>query len=284
MPAAITAATQWPASSIGGEPDQQRARRQGLGQDAHGHLGDDAQEPLGPGHHAQEIIALGIEMPAAEADDLAIDQHQLDAEEVVGGEPVFEAMHAARILGDIAADGAGDLARRVGRVIKAGLLDRLGQRQVGDPGLGHDAAIVVIDVEDAVELGHAEQYAVGQRQGPARQRGAGAARHDLDAQILAIAQHRRDLFDPRRQHDDQRQLAIGGQPVALIGPPLGLGDDDALARHDPAQRLDDLGAALQHRRIGSRHLHRRSSRRGGAGAAARLCLSPGAPCSGGWSC
>ena len=218
-----------------GEPDQQRARRRRLRQDTHRDLGHDPQQPLGTGHHAQQIVAFGVEMLAAEPDDLAIHQHQLDAEDVVGGQPVFEAMHAAGIFGDIAADRAGDLARRIGRVIKAGMLDRLGQCQIGHPGLSHHAAIVVIDLEDAVELGHAEQYAVGQRQCPARKRGAGAARHHLDADLLAIAQDRRDLFDPRREHHDQWQLAISGQPVALIGAPLGLRDDDAFARHDLAQ-------------------------------------------------
>ena len=160
-------------------------------------------------------------MLAAEPDDLAVDQHHFEAENVVRRQPVFEAVHAARILRDIAADRAGDLARRIGRVIEAGGFDRLGDRQIGDAGLGDDAAVVVIDLEDAVEFGHAEEHAVGERQGAARQRGAGAARHDLDAVLLAIAQDRGDLLDPRRQHDDHRQLPIGGQPVAFIDAALG---------------------------------------------------------------
>ena len=42
--------------------------------------------------------------------NLAVDQYHLDAEHVVGREPIFKAMHPARILRDIAADRAGDLA------------------------------------------------------------------------------------------------------------------------------------------------------------------------------
>ena len=137
-------------------------------------------------------------MLAAKADHLAIDSHQLEAENVVGGQPVFEAVHPAGILGDIAADRARDLTRRIRRIIKPGMLDRLGQSQVGHAGLSHDAAIVVIDFENAVELGHAEQYPIGQWQGAPGQRGAGAARHDLDTHFAAIAQNRRDLIDPRR--------------------------------------------------------------------------------------
>ena len=43
-------------------------------------------------------------MPAAEAHHLAVDQDHFEAEHVVGGQPVFEAMHPAGILGDVAAD------------------------------------------------------------------------------------------------------------------------------------------------------------------------------------
>ena len=101
-----------------GEADQQRPRGRRLSQDAHGNLGDDAEQPLGAGHDPHQIVAAGIEMLAAEPHDLAVDQHDFEAEQVVRRQPVFQAMHAARILGDIAADRAGDLARRVGRVIK----------------------------------------------------------------------------------------------------------------------------------------------------------------------
>ena len=119
MPAAMTSATQSPAPSTVGKPISTARAAGGLRQDAHGHLGDDAEQALGADHHAEQIVALGIEMLAAEAHDLAVDQHHLDAEHVVGGEAVFQAMHAAGILGDVAADGAGDLARRIGRVVEA---------------------------------------------------------------------------------------------------------------------------------------------------------------------
>ena len=45
--------------------------------------------------------------------------HAAHAAHVVHGEPVLEAMHAARVLGDVAADRAGDLRRRIGRVVEA---------------------------------------------------------------------------------------------------------------------------------------------------------------------
>ena len=107
-------------------------------------------------------------MPAAEPHDLAGHQHQLAAEHVVGGDAVFEAMHAAGILRHIAADSAGDLRGRIGRVIEAGVLDRLADREIGDAGLDDGNTVVKIDFADAVELGHAEEHAVAERQCPAR--------------------------------------------------------------------------------------------------------------------
>ena len=92
-----------------GKADDCRARRLRPLEDPHRHLGDDAEQAFGPGDDAHEIVAAGIEMLAAEPHDLAGHQHQLAAQNVVGRHAVFEAMHAAGIFRDIAADGAGDL-------------------------------------------------------------------------------------------------------------------------------------------------------------------------------
>ena len=132
-----------PGILAGRKADQHGARRLGLLQDAHGHFGDDAEQALRAGHQAQQVIALAVEMLAAEPDHLAGDQHHLDAQHVVGGEPVFEAVHAAGILRHIAADGAGDLRGGVGRVVEALVLHRLGDGEVGDARLHHGAAVGV---------------------------------------------------------------------------------------------------------------------------------------------
>jgi hypothetical protein len=98
----------------GRETDQKRSRRLRLFQDAHGDLGDDAKQTFRAGHDAEQVIAFGVEMLAAKPHHLAIDQHHFDAEHIVGGEAVFQAMHAAGIFRDVAADRTGDLRRRVG--------------------------------------------------------------------------------------------------------------------------------------------------------------------------
>ena len=191
------------------ETHQHGARAFRLAQDAHRHLGDDAEQPLRAGHDAEQIIAAAVEVLAADAHDLAGHQHDLETQHIVAGDPVFEAMHAAGIFRHIAADGAGDLRGRVGRIVEAGGLDRLRDRQIGHAGLRHHHAVLQVDLADAVELGHAEQNAVGGRQRAAGQRRAGAARHHVDALRMAIFQHPAHLIDGVGQHHHHGQLAVG---------------------------------------------------------------------------
>ena len=225
------------------EGDHQRARAFGLLQDADGDFGDDAEHALRADDEAEQIIAVGIEMRAAEPDDLAGHQHHFDAEHIIGGEAIFEAMHAAGIFGDIAADRAGDLRGGVGGVIKAPMLDRAGDRRIGDAGLDDGDAVVEIDLLDAVELHHRNKDAVLKRQGAAGQRGAGAARHDLDVVGMAPGKDGLEFFDGRGQHHGERQVGVGGEAVALIGAPADFAVDDAFAAHDFAQGGDDVGRA-----------------------------------------
>lgn len=121
------------------EAEEHAARRLRLLQDAHGDLGDDAEQALRTDHEAEQVEAFRIEMTAAEADDLATDQHHLDAEYVVGGQAVFQAVHAAGVLGDVAADRAGDL-RGSEDVVEAAVFDGAGDREIGDAGLDAGAA------------------------------------------------------------------------------------------------------------------------------------------------
>jgi len=107
-------------------------------------------------------------MLAAESQHLAVHQHHFEAEDIVGGHAVFQAVHTAGILRNVAADGAGDLRRRIGSVIEAFGLHRRADGEIGDAGLDHRDAVGEVDLADAVELAHAEQNTIHQRQGPAR--------------------------------------------------------------------------------------------------------------------
>ncbi len=295
MPAAMIAATQFPAVSLLGKPIS-TAR-----QDADGHLGHHAQKALGSDHYAEQIVSLGIEVLAAEPDDLAVDGDEFDPEHVIGGETIFEAMHAAGVLGNIAADRAGDLARGIRRVIEPRMLNGERHAEVCDAGLRHHAAVMEIDLQYPIEFGHAENDAVGQRQGATGERRARAARHHLDLVVTAVAQHAGHLLGRRGQYHQQPQGSIGGETVALVGTAPVLFRNDAFARHDLAERPRNLGAARDHSSIGLGHSHqgslpaylgpgrprannKKTALEGTVSWPTRRCVSPGEPCSGGSSC
>ena len=237
----------------GGEADQHGARGLGLLQDAHRHLGDDAEQAFRSADDRKQVVAAGIEMLAADPHHLAGDQHHLDAEDVVRGHAVFQAMHAAGILRDVAADGAGDLRRGVRRVIEIAPADRVGNAQIRHARLRHHDAVLVIDVENAVELREPEQNAVGQRQRAARERSARPARHHAHSVGVAVAENFRNLLGGRGQRHYHRQLPIGREPVGLVGPHARFRVDHCFARDNLAQRRHDLGAAREHILVRRRH-------------------------------
>ena len=116
---------------------------------------------------SRKIEPAGHWRLAAELHARPAREHDLDAQQIVGGEPVFEAMQPAGIFRHIAADGAGDLAGGIGRVIKAFRFHRPGDVEIGHARFGRDAAIFEIDLQDPFHAAHADQDSVGARQRPA---------------------------------------------------------------------------------------------------------------------
>ena len=88
-----------------------------------------ASVPFRSDEDAEQIEAGASSSGAAEVHELAVRQHGLDAEHVVHGEAVLQAVRAARVLGDVAADRAHLLARRIGRVVVAEGRDLLRDRR-----------------------------------------------------------------------------------------------------------------------------------------------------------
>ena len=185
-------------------------------------------------------------------------QHHFDAEHVVGGESVFQAMDAAGILGDVAADGARDLTRRVGRVVEPFVFDGLGNGQICNPGLGDDGAVVIVDFEDFVELAEPQGNGVGQRKCAAGKPGTGPPGDDLDLVCGAVFEDRRHLSGGLGQHHHQRQPLVGHQAVVVVDAELFFVGDHALTRNDGLHGLDDLGPAGNDARVRLRHFHRRT--------------------------
>ena len=79
-------------------------------QDPDRHPGHDRQRAIRADHEAEQIGPWRVDERAAQMHEFAAGQHRLDAEHVVHGEPVFQAVGAAGIFGDVAADRADLLA------------------------------------------------------------------------------------------------------------------------------------------------------------------------------
>ncbi len=187
MPAAITPETAVPACARRVEAGEQRPHALGPAQDAERDAGRDAERALGADQDAHQVEPVVVEPLPAEVHDVAVGEHDLEARHVRDGETVLEAVRAARVLGDVAADRADLLARRVGRVVEAVWRHGLGHREIRDPRLDDHPPALEIDLDDPVHPGERDDDSVRVRHGPAREAGTRAAGHERHAVIVAGA-------------------------------------------------------------------------------------------------
>ena len=121
-----------------------------LAHQAHGDLGDQRHGAFRAGEQAGEIVARQVGCRAAGFDDAAVGQHHLQAQHVIGGDAVGQGVRAAGVFRDVAADGAGALAGRIGRVEVAVRFDGAGDIEIDHAGLHHRALVLQIDLQDPV--------------------------------------------------------------------------------------------------------------------------------------
>ena len=99
---------------------------------------------------AGEVVAGVAGRAATGPDNAPVGQDELETEDVIRGDAVLEAVRAAGVLGDVAADGAGFLARWIGREEEPVAERHLGELEVDDPRLDQRGAVFAVDLEDAV--------------------------------------------------------------------------------------------------------------------------------------
>src|SRR2546421_537634 len=201
---------------------ERREQRLDLGRSPHhpeNHFRRDPQGAFGPDEHAAQIVSRSIERGAAEVHERAVREHHLQTEDVRGGEPILEAVGAARVLGDVAADGTHLLRGRV-RGIEVVGRDGLGHAQVEHTRLHHDPGIRNVDVQNAIHPRQADHDAVRDRQGTAGEPRARAAGDEGNAPLVADADDGLNLLRRGGQHDGGRDHAKIREAVALIGAQL----------------------------------------------------------------
>ena len=85
----------------------------GANEEADGDLGDDCQGAFRADQQPHQIVAGAVVRGATDAHDLATgNQHCFQGEHVIGGDAVGEAVGAASVLRDVAANRAGRLTGR----------------------------------------------------------------------------------------------------------------------------------------------------------------------------
>ena len=114
MPAPMMADTHWPAASL--EPKPSSIGRAPSGERRMRTVASVTMPnwPSEPDDQPHQIVAGRIEMGAADVDHLAVHQHHLEAQHVVGGDAVLEAVGAAGVHADVAGQRAGELAEGSG--------------------------------------------------------------------------------------------------------------------------------------------------------------------------
>ncbi len=126
-----------PAHRLGGRVDriedgQQSPARLGVARQVHDRLGDDAKGPLVAHDQPGQVVAGVVFGDPAGLDHRAVGHDERRPLDVVDRHAVLERVRPARVGRDIAADRAGPLARRVGRIMKPGPGQRARQPDVDD--------------------------------------------------------------------------------------------------------------------------------------------------------
>src|SRR5215203_2688632 len=180
--------------------------------------GGDTQRPLRADERAEQVVAGSIWRPSAtDVRHRAVRQHDLRAHNVVRCKAVLQAVDAAGVLGQVAADGGDDLAGGVWGVVVALVGDLLAHPHVDDPRLDHDALVRDVHLQDLAHPGEYDQYARLDRQGPTRKAGSRAAGNKGNPLVVAELDYFLDVFAALRKDNEVGDDAVVQQAVALIG-------------------------------------------------------------------
>ncbi len=224
------------------EGDERRPRRWRRAE-AEDRLGDEPERPLRPDEQlAQGVAGDVLHGPAAGADDLAVGEDDLEAEDRVAGLAVLDAAQAAGVRAEVAADRALLVARRIRGVEQPLRGDGRLERGVDDPRLGHDEQVRPVDLEDAVHPGEGDRQRPVDPGRSAGQSRPGAAWDDRHAVSRGEAHELGDLGGLGRQGDGERQAGVEIRSlIKAIGLPVDLVAEEPEVRQPLGDRGEERG-------------------------------------------
>ena len=183
------------------------------------------------------VTTLGrhLRLGATQGGHRAIGQHHLHFQHMVAGDAVLEAMDAAGVFGNVAADRADLLAGGIGGVIEAVAHHRAGHPAVDHPGLHGDALVGQIHREHLAHAAGGNHQGLPFSHGAAGKPGATAPGHKGNRALVAEPQHRRHLLGGFRQDHQGRLVALQGEAIAVVGEQFLAGCHHGLGRQQLAQ-------------------------------------------------
>ena len=214
-------------------------------QDAHRHLRHDPELTLRTNGEPEQVVALRVEIIATELSDLSIHQNHLDFQDVVRRHPIFEAMRSACIHGDISADRACELARRIGGIKEPGMRHGIRNAEIGNAGLDGRCAIEKVHIENPVHARQAYDDCIATRQCAAAERGASSSRDD--SYIIFTAKLKNAAYFRRRswQYNGKRNRTIGCKSIGLESAKAGFIAYDGVRSKRAGETAQDLFAAAK---------------------------------------
>src|ERR687897_94595 len=189
-----------------GEVEQQRGHGRWVGREPHGDAGGDAQGSLAAHERAPQVEPGGLGVEPAEDGHRPVGQHDLHGQHMGARHAVGEAVRPARVVGHVAPDGAGLLARGVGGEVQAVRRKFSREVEVDDARLHPRHTVDRIDLEDAIHLGGHHHHRVADRYGPAGQPRSRPPCHEGPVVAAGDAHGRGDLLGGQREAHD------GGRP------------------------------------------------------------------------
>ena len=214
-----------------------------LGYELHRHLGRDGEHPLGAGHEREEIVAGRIERLGAELHRRALDREAAYPENVVHGEPVLQAVHAAGVLGDVAADRARDLRRGIRCVEQPVGRGGLADREIPHARLHARDPRDRVDGEDALHLREREQHPFPDGSAPPESPVPAPRAITSTFSSWHVLRTNCTSSSLAGSATTIGSCAISRKSVALVGPRVLLLVEHCVGRQARLQPADDLGLA-----------------------------------------
>ncbi len=183
------------------EGQQQRPHRRRILREADGDLGGDTERALTADERPAQIEARLVRSDVAEGHAFAGDQHDLDGGDMGVGDPVGKAMRAARVVRDVAADGADLLARRVRGEVESERAEMFAQVEIDDARLDPCDAVLGVDLENSVHLRHRDHDRSAERNGTAGKAGSGPSGDHGPVVASRHLHHGLDLSRRFGEHD-----------------------------------------------------------------------------------